>query len=113
MLAIAIAIGTGALSLLFAAGLTLRVLKEDQGTEAMKEIGKAIQEGAMAFLSREYRTLAIFVVLVAIVLGVLIDYIQLDRTIPKTAISYIVGAICSAGTGFIGMNIAIRANTHS
>jgi K(+)-stimulated pyrophosphate-energized sodium pump len=113
VLAIAIAIGTGALSLLFAAGLTLRVLKEDQGTDTMKEIGKAIQEGAMAFLAREYRTLAIFVVLVAIVLGVLIDYIQLDRTIPKTAISYIVGAICSAGTGFIGMNIAIRANTRT
>ena len=110
---ILIAMGAGVLSLLFAAGLTYRVLKEDQGTDAMKDIGKAIQEGASAFLAREYRTLAIFVVLVTIVLGVLIDIIQLDRTIPKTAIAYIIGAICSAGTGFIGMNIATRANTRT
>ena len=113
MESIFIAIGTGVLALLFAAWLAYRVLKEDEGTDAMKEIGKAIQEGASAFLAREYRTLAVFVVLVTIVIGVFIDIIQLDRDIPKTAISYLVGAICSAGTGYIGMNIAIRANTRT
>ena len=110
---IIIAIGTGVLALLFAAGLAYRVLKEDQGTDTMKEIGKAIQEGASAFLGREYRTLAIFVVLVTIVLAVFIDIIQMDRTVPETAIAYVIGAICSAGTGYIGMNIAIRANTRT
>ncbi|MDA0988412.1 MAG: sodium-translocating pyrophosphatase [Chloroflexi bacterium] len=113
MESIFIAIGTGVLALLFATWLAYRVLKEDQGTDAMKEIGKAIQEGASAFLAREYRTLAIFVVLVTIVIGVFIDIIQLDRDIPKTAISYLIGAICSAGTGYIGMHIAIRANTRT
>ena len=63
-----IAIATGALALLFALALTRLVLKEDQGTDAMKEIGKAVQEGASAFLGREYRTLAIFVVIVTVVL---------------------------------------------
>ncbi len=100
-----IAIATGALALLFALFLTRRVLKEDQGTEAMKEIGKAIQEGASAFLGREYRTLGIFVVIVAVVLGVFID--------PETAAAYVAGAVCSAGTGYIGMSIAVRANTRT
>ncbi len=100
-----IAIGTGALAIIFALFLTRRVLNEDQGNERMQEIGKAVQEGAAAFLGREYRTLAIFVVIVAVVLGVFID--------PETAVAYIVGAICSAGTGYIGMNIAVRANTRT
>ena len=100
-----IAIGTGALALIFALYLTRRVLSEDQGNERMQEIGKAVQEGAAAFLGREYRTLAVFVVIVAIVLGILID--------PETSVAYIVGAICSAGTGYIGMNIAVRANTRT
>jgi K(+)-stimulated pyrophosphate-energized sodium pump len=110
---ILIAMGTGVLALVFAAGLAYRVLKEDEGTDTMKEIGTAIREGASAFLAREYRTLAIFVVFVTIVIAVLIDIMQFERSIPKTAISYIVGAICSAGTGYIGMNIAIRANTRT
>ena len=100
-----IAIATGALALIFALALARLVLKEDQGTDAMKEIGKAIQEGASAFLGREYRTLAIFVVIVAVVLGLFID--------PETAVAYVVGAICSAGTGYIGMSIAVRANTRT
>ena len=100
-----IAIATGALALIFALSLTHRVLKEDQGTDAMKEIGRAVQEGASAFLRREYTTLAIFVVIVAVVLGVFID--------PETAVAYVVGAICSAGTGYIGMSIAVRANTRT
>ena len=100
-----IAIATGALALIFALALARLVLKEDQGTDTMKEIGKAIQEGASAFLGREYRTLAIFVVIVAVVLGLFID--------PETAVAYVVGAICSAGTGYIGMSIAVRANTRT
>lgn len=100
-----IAVGAGVVSLLFAAGLARRVLKEDQGTETMRDIGQAIQEGAMAFLGREYRTLAVFVLLVTIILAVSIGI--------NTAISYVVGAVCSAATGFIGMNIAIRANTRT
>ena len=110
---ILIAIGTGVLALLFAAGLAYRVLKEDQGTDAMQEIGKAIQEGANAFLTREYITLAVFVVIVTVVLAVFIDIIQMDRSVPETAIAYVIGAICSAGTGYIGMNIATRANTRT
>ena len=123
MTTIILAIGAGTLALAFASLLTLRVLRQEQGTEAVRDIGRAIHEGAMAFLGREYRTLAIFVIIVTVVLAVFIDWIQLDDltlprefgdiSIPETAISYLIGAICSAGTGFIGMNIAIRANTRT
>ena len=123
MPSIIIAIAAGLLSLLFAAGLAYRVLKEDTGTQVMQDIGLAIQEGASAFLAREYRILAIFVILVTIVLSAFIDNVfKLDfiedvtdvaRTVPETAIAYLIGAICSAGTGYIGMNIAIRANVRT
>ncbi|MCL0029318.1 sodium/proton-translocating pyrophosphatase, partial [Dehalococcoidia bacterium] len=104
-----LAIGAGALALLYAALLTMRILRSDAGTEAVQAIGRAIQEGAMAFLSREYRLLAGFVVLMFIVLAVFIDFDVLDKvpgdreSVPKTAIAYIAGALGSALAGFIGM----------
>jgi K(+)-stimulated pyrophosphate-energized sodium pump len=73
----------------------------------MKEISAAIKEGSMAFLSREYRILAIFVVLIGIALGV----------IPNlgwwVSIAFVFGALSSASAGFVGMNIAVRANNRT
>ena len=103
-----LAIGAGVLALLFAIALAMRVLQEDEGPEAVRTIGKAIQEGASAFLSREYRVLAIFVL---IVFGVLLLLGLLrDEQHWEVAIAYIVGAISSGITGLIGMNIAVKAN---
>ncbi len=103
----------GAAALLFAALLTLRVLKEDEGNSAMKDIGLAIKEGALAFLRREYLVLLPFVVVVAVALWALIDWWTNDSLVPKTAISYLAGTLCSATAGFIGMNVAIRANVRT
>ena len=64
-----VAIIASLISLGFAAFLTWTVVKKDQGSDQVKFIGKAIQEGAMAFLSREYRLLAAFVIIVAIILA--------------------------------------------
>ena len=114
-----LAIISGIVALGFAALLTMRVLKEDEGSEEVRFIGNAIREGANAFLSREYRMLAIFVVVVFIILALFIDFDILDRidgqaeAIPGTAISYLVGAIGSGLAGFIGMSIAVRANTRT
>ena len=110
---ITIALATGLVALVFSALLARKVLQEDQGTDTMKEIGKAVQEGAAAFLGREYRSLAIFVVLVTIIIGVFLDTMQLEKDIPETAICYLAGAICSALTGYVGMSIAVRANTRT
>ncbi|MAF53949.1 MAG: sodium-translocating pyrophosphatase [SAR202 cluster bacterium] len=119
MTIIYLAIGAGVFALAYAALLTIRILKSDAGSEQVQAIGRAIQEGAMAFLSREYRLLAIFVVIMFIVLAVFIDLDVLDKipgdseSVPKTAISYLVGAIGSGLAGFIGMSIAVRANTRT
>jgi K(+)-stimulated pyrophosphate-energized sodium pump len=84
-----------------------RVLSQDPGSARMVEISDAIHEGAMAFLGREYRTLVFFIVALAIViaLGPGMGW--------RTAIAYIVGAACSMTAGFIGMNVATRANTRT
>ena len=116
---IATALIAGVLALLFALYLAVRLIRQDAGNETVREIGKAIQEGAMAFLAREYRFLLIFVVVVFVILWVFIDADILDkipgedRTIPKTALAYLAGAIGSGLTGFIGMYIAVQANVRT
>ena len=113
MESIIIAIAAGALALLFAALTAVRVLRQDQGNQQMRDIGDAIREGAVAFLRREYLALVPFVVIVTGVLWVLIDWHTLDESVPKTAISYLAGTICSASAGFIGMQVAVRANVRT
>ncbi|MHB1161332.1 MAG: sodium/proton-translocating pyrophosphatase, partial [Chloroflexota bacterium] len=95
----------GAVALLFSGYLASNVLRQSEGNERMQEISRAVREGAMAFLSREYRTLAIFALVVTVVLAVLIGW--------QTAVSYLFGAACSAATGFIGMSIAVRSNVRT
>jgi len=82
-----------------------RVLSYDQGNETMREIASAIQEGASAFLSREYRVLAIFVAIVATIITVFLQW--------QTALCFVVGAGASAGAGYLGMYVAVRANVRT
>ena len=105
------AMAVGVLALI-AAGLLVRsVLAADTGTAEMRLISDAIREGAEAFLRRQYRTIAIIaVVLAVIVFG---GYELSPRTAPyalKTVIAFLVGAICSGLAGFTGMYCSIRAN---
>ncbi len=125
MTIIYIAIAAAATGLAFALALAMNIMRQDKGSEAIQLIGGYIQEGATAFLSREYRLLAIFVVIIAVVIGVFIDYdvtgrvaesmgdAYVERTLPSSAIAYLAGAVGSALAGFIGMSIAIRANTRT
>ena len=113
MESIIIAIVAGGIALLFAVAMAVRVLTADQGNQRMQEIGDAIREGANAFLRREYLALVPFVIVVAGVLGVLIDWHTLDDNVPKTAIAYLAGTVCSASAGFIGMYVAVRANVRT
>jgi len=87
------------------------VLRQDQGTERIREISKAVQEGAMAFIHREYRTEIIVVIAVAVVLG-LLGFVSPDLGW-KSAVAFIVGAVCSLGAGYIGMNMAVRSNSRT
>ncbi len=105
-----LAVIAGALGLAFAVFLIRYLLSRDQGTDKIREISAAIQEGALAFLGREYRILAIFVIVIAIGLGVLFGVHEDLAHGLRVAFSLVFGALCSAAAGYIGMNIAIRAN---
>lgn len=86
------------------------VTKQEVGSDKMAKIAKAIAEGAMAFLKAEYKVLAIFVVAVAVLLGFTANA---EDSSPLIALSFILGAICSALAGFIGMRVATKANVRT
>jgi len=102
---------TGVLALVFALFKSSWVSKQDEGTDRMKEIAGHIQEGAMAFLGREYRVLAIFVVVVAVLLAVGNRAVESSHWL--IGVSFLVGAICSGLAGFFGMKIATKANVRT
>jgi K(+)-stimulated pyrophosphate-energized sodium pump len=97
----------GALALVFAGYLAYTVLKENAGTEKMRKISGAVQEGAMAYLNRQYKTIAVFAVVIAIVLALFIE------PKPWVAVGFLFGAILSAAAGYIGMNISVRSNVRT
>lgn len=103
-----LAIACGVYALLFAFMKAAWITRQDPGTEKMKEIGAAIREGAMAFLSREYKVLAVVVALVAIVLALINQ-----GPIRLVAGAFIIGAFCSALAGFFGMRVATAANVRT
>jgi len=117
-----LALAAAIVGLVFAVMTARQLMTEDEGDETMRSIGVSIQEGAAAFLQREYTFLAGFVVIVTVVLAVFIDFDALGKLgdsrgeltdLPRTAISYLLGAIASATAGYIGMYVAVRANVRT
>lgn len=93
------------ISIIFALFTAYRISKKDQGNAKMKEIAASIQEGAMAFLKQEYKTLSIFVIVVFFVLLIFLNW--------QTAVAFIFGALASAVSGYVGMRVATMANVRT
>src|SRR5215216_5357178 len=105
--AVLFALLCGGVAVAYGIYLTTWLLSLPPGNERMQEIGKAIQEGASAYLRRQYQTIAI----VAVVPFLLIGFY--DKLGWGTAIGFLIGALLSSAAGFIGMNVAVRSNTRT
>ncbi|MEE2757174.1 MAG: sodium-translocating pyrophosphatase [Myxococcota bacterium] len=101
----------GALALVFAFIKASSVSKEDAGSDNMKRIAASIQDGAMAFLKAEYKVLALFVIVVAGLLAWANS--SGDNQSPIIALSFVIGAIASGLAGWVGMNVATKANVRT
>ena len=100
----------GVIGVIFALFLARDILARDTGTKEMEAIGKAIFQGATAYLRRQYQTIALFALVAAVLVGALIGgFTDFDRGW-RTSVSFLVGAFLSGLSGFIGMYVAVRSN---
>src|SRR5262245_7253983 len=105
--AVALALVCGAIAVVYGLWLTLWLLRQPDGNERMREIAGAVQEGASAYLRRQYTTVAVVAIVPFVLLGV---YNKLGW---GTAFGFLIGAVLSAAAGFIGMNVAVRSNVRT
>lgn len=98
------------LAVIFAAWLAKDVLSKDTGTAGMQTISEAIREGAEAFIRRQYTTIGALTVACALMLGIVYSITGQTELAIKTSIGFVLGALCSAIAGVVGMAIAVRTN---
>ena len=108
-----VALVAGLIAIAYGLGLAAYILKQPAGNERMREIAGAIQEGAKAYLNRQYAIIGIVAVVLFLIIGFLGSAVDSTLLGWKAAIGFLIGAVASAAAGFIGMNVSVRTNVRT
>jgi K(+)-stimulated pyrophosphate-energized sodium pump len=108
-----LAVACGLIAVAYGIGLTAYLLRQPAGNERMQEIARAVQEGAQAYLTRQYTIIAGVAVVLFLAIGLLGGAVDSSLLGWEAAIGFLIGAVASGAAGFIGMNVSVRTNVRT